>query len=245
MEGPIRSRRNGGNGTPIIADLGANGTGENYRVTFPGRGAVTITYTPGQETYTDPDNANNQMSLSTNPGNGDWAAILEKAWVARTESNANNTWAQGIKEVLDQGGSPSVVIRALTGNSSHRRSLSWAINSTTADKLALANNGEIVTASETSTADNSHGLVVTGANESHCYTVLGYNASTQMVHLRNPQGPGRNPTDWLDPIWVTGGLGPDHWSTEVRPARGTNGSADFEIRLRDFCNWFHGMDYEY
>jgi hypothetical protein len=239
----------GANGTPIITDGGAApGGAEWYSVTFPGRAAYWVSFTPGQ-TFTDPNNAARQMSLTTNAGNGDWAAILEKAWAGVNAPNSA-TWAGSISQILDHGDSPASAIRALTGNSAWSRSFSFSINSTTASWLNTVNNSMVSVAIETSTLNSpenptdSHGLVV----GTHAYTVLGWDATTQQVHLRNPWGYNQpyTRTIYVPPTIDSsagGGTG-GTWVTQQMPALG-GGGADFWLPLADFCSWFKGMDYEY
>jgi hypothetical protein len=233
----------GAYGTPIIADRGpVAGGAENYLVTFPGQTPVSINYTPGQ-TYTDPTDATNQMSFSTNVGNGDWSAILEQAY-AGLMAPSSATWPEAIKQFLDRPSVGAVAIRALTGNEAHERSFRLSWNSTTASLLSRLDNGFIITASAQypKGSNNNHGLVEGG----HCYTVLNYNSTTQMVHLRNPWGYNKPWSEWERTPYALKGWAAIRHPALGTPIPGTNlGSADFWLPLADFCSWFSGMDYEY
>ena len=197
----------GSNYTPIITPDGLTEDGRQwYTVTFPGRGPVTIVFVPGQ-TYTDPTDATKQMAFSTNPGNGDWAAILEKAWAFSMDSNPNHTWTQRIKEQLDHIETAGVGINALTGRPPVFRALASAYQWRTRQILTSAMNaGRIVVAD---IAGSGHGLF-----GPHGYTVLGFNADNDTVHLRDPRG---FTAGWTETVWLGNGWGPGSFRVVSRP----------------------------
>jgi hypothetical protein len=243
----------GENSTPIIFDVGVSGAGETYRVTFPGRSTVTFDYVPGR-TYTDPNKANRQMSFSSNPGNGDWAAILEQAWAYRQGTGDDAGWPSWIKEVLDRGTMPSVAIRGLTGNSARERSFRWSDDATTANMLRTTlGDHDIIVANTIPTRGRGHGLAeATQADGSrrqvaHSYTVLEFDTAAHRneVHLRNPWG-FNQPYSFTYDEQTINGRRVTHWYPALGGGVGrANGAADFWLPLADFTNWFSTMSYEY
>ena len=118
------------------------------------------------------------------------------------------------------------------------RSFSNSFDSTTANILTTAlTNNLIVTALVVPGRGVGHGLV-----HKHIYTVLGFNAATQMVHLRNPHGSN---LPYTTRVWRPATLDtPAGFRNEARPALGL-GAADFWLPLADFSNWFASMNYEH
>ncbi len=239
--------------TPIITYTGEDAHGfQWYQVTFAGRAPVNVPFLPG-ERFANPVNAARPMRLSTNDGNGDWAAILELGWALLNDPGVSS--ATAISDVLNggaanSGGSGAAATRALTGHTTTTLPTATTPSSAIATALAYAEVGQVVTASEWTPPDltpltpyNPHGLVVgTASGVGHCYAVLGYNAATQMVHLQNPWGSHQPYTEWVYQSYNTI-LKPAGWYEVERPALG-GGAASFWLPLADFCSWFRSVSYE-
>jgi hypothetical protein len=149
-----------------------NGTGKDgahtYTVTFPGakNNPVTISQPNSYD-----------VAVSAQDAGGLWTNVLEKAHRELTG-----------KDMHDDGGDPADAIKLLTGKQASSIALGKISNpQDVANLLSTVNSHEITagTARASIVVDASGNAVDVVAQ--HDYSVVGYNAKTQMVTLSNPQ----------------------------------------------------------
>jgi hypothetical protein len=183
-----------------------NGT---YTVTFPGHDPIVV------EGPTDSE----KLFGASSGGNGMWATLLEKAYA---QLRAGGKWDPNSDPMEDvEGGSLRTGMKAVTGRSTDVDELLFTFESTTREKIkkALAA-GKMVTCS-TSISIFSKEVVP----DRHVYTVIGYDAASDKVKIRNPWGSGE-PND-----------------ASGKPKDGVNDGI-FEMTITEFDSVFEDICYE-
>jgi len=183
-----------------------NGT---YTVTFPGHDPIVVQ---------GPTDAEKLYGASSGQ-DGMWATLLEKAYA---QLRAGGEWDANSDPMEDvEGGSLRAGMKAVTGRSTDVDELLFTFESTTRAKIkkALAA-GKMVTCS-TSISIFSKEVVP----DRHVYTVIGYDAASDKVKIRNPWGSG-------EPEAASG-----------QPKDGLNDGI-FEMTITEFDSVFEDICYE-
>jgi hypothetical protein len=146
-----------------------------------GDGTYTVTF-PGKEAVTITYDPNAKGSTS----DGIWLRVLEQS--AAKFLN------------IDAGARPRMAIDFLTGSSTNVRTKNFSGIANWRDKISTAvTNNKIAIVCTPKGAADVDGIVL-----NHAYLVIGYDAATDKVQLRNPwgrqdyTGPGNDPTDLTD-----------------------------------------------
>lgn len=206
----------------MIKDLGNN----MYEVTFPGdRMRPQLVSGP-----TDAE----KISYGTISSSGQWAAVLQKAYGQYLQNNSNdpthsfgnyNSASRG----SDGGGDPGTAVELLTGR---RPSTNYDVKHTSLSDLekslvAASRGGALMTTwtGESWTHDQAHAKqdVLDGLVRNHAYQVMGYDAKSKVITLRNPWGRTEFSTR------------PDH-----RPMDGKDDGV-FQISLAEYQRRFQGL----
>ncbi len=165
----------------MIADNGDN----TFTVTFPGRDPVTVT---------GPTDA--ELAQYVHGGSdGIWSSVLEKAFGTIHDSDSLIPHEGG-----DGGGRISYGIEILTGSDdTNSDTFMFTSDDTTRERLTAAfDEGRIVTTSTAkSLFSDETGL---GLPRSHAYSVIGWDAATDTVTIRNPWGSGERTDDQADGV---------------------------------------------
>ena len=182
-----------------------------FRVRWPGvANFVTVTpaLTPANESYS--------------TANGDWSKILEMGAAAYYRTRGGN--GPFAYDYINTPGFPSTGLRLVTGHTVDPDCFYMTRNSVTREKLTTA-----FAANKLVTALSSL-LRQKGIEGVHVYSVLGFDETTDTVHLRNPWG-HNNGLAWND-----------HGITLRRPNR--DAVADFWMPLPEFTSIFTSIAYE-
>ncbi len=151
---------------------------QKFEVKFPGHPSpITV------ETPTDGELGTFAFSGT----NGIWATILEKAYGTKVNKDAYLIRDTSVTDAADGGARLSKGIGLLTGHDDDSDELFLTRISTTRTKLIAAfKAGKVVG------AGINGGIIADTANNGlplgHAYTVMGYNATTDVISVRNPWG---------------------------------------------------------
>jgi Calpain family cysteine protease len=157
--------------TALIAD-NLDGT---YTVTFPNQVAQTVSGPTDAEL----------AQYAVSKGNGFWVTILEKAY-----GQIQSPGAAIPEEGADSGlGTAASGIAFLTGHSTNLDLLAVNERDTTRDRLTSAfADGRIVTAGIRNAMPWTNGRNDIDLPMGHAYSVIGWDAATEVLTLRNPWG---------------------------------------------------------
>lgn len=161
----------------MIQDKG-NG---KFSVTFPGKPAITI------DAPTDAEIA----LYSTSGKDGQWLAVLEKAYAHQTNQDAWFIQRSNPYDAIGNGAQLSTGIKGITGSGSDTDILLLTSESSLRTKLQQAlKAGRVTTSSVSKTlnpmADQSR--TANGLPRGHAYSVLAFDAKKDQVTVRNPWG---------------------------------------------------------
>jgi len=166
-------------------------------------GAVTVTF--GQDnTVTVAPLTDGEIALGTDTGgNGLWAATYEKAVgeLRRTSANTTNSTPYA---VATRGGSAGTMLSVLTGRAIERFSCkAWLPAANTPEPELAKKLDELRALLRVATAEkrlmtagtSNKTRKVPSLSQNHAYAVLGYDATTDLITIRDPHGQNFAPKD--------------------------------------------------
>jgi hypothetical protein len=165
--------------TSLIAD-NLDGT---YTVTFPNQAAQTVSGPTDAEI----------AQYAASKGNGFWITLLEKAY-GQIEDPSAAIPSEGADTLV--GGSLAGGIAFITGHSVNTDMISVNARDTIKERLTEAfSNGRIVTASIRKAMPWTNGRTAIDLPMGHAYSVTAWDASTEVLTIRNPWGHGERSDD--------------------------------------------------